>query len=57
MTETTRERLFDISGAFDHPVTVGITVGLVVVLAVASVVIWVLQKSGRLSPEMHLELV
>ncbi|MEZ5277040.1 MAG: phosphatidate cytidylyltransferase [Opitutaceae bacterium] len=57
MNETTRQRLFAISGAFDHPVTVGITVGLVVVLTVASVVIRVLQKSGRLSPEMSRELV
>ena len=47
MNEATRERLFGFTGAFEHPVTVGITIAVASMLMVATVVIWVLQKSGR----------
>ena len=57
MNEATRERLFGYTGAFDHPVTVGITIAVAVMLMVATVVIWVLQKSGRLKPDTSRELV
>lgn len=57
MDEASKERLFGAGGAFDHPVTVGITVLIVGSLVLAFTVIGLLRMSGRLSPEMLRELV
>jgi phosphatidate cytidylyltransferase len=53
---TTRERFFGCQHAFDHPVTVGIVLGLAGVLVVAPLVIAVLGRSGRISTELRSEL-
>ena len=50
------ERLFDPSGAFDHPATVGITVTAVAVVTVSIILVEVLARAGRLSPAMAREL-
>jgi len=54
---TTRERLFDWREAFDHPVTLWITSGLVLVLAVAPVLIWILGVTGAIKTEHRRDLV
>jgi len=57
MDPATRERLFDFRSAFEHPVTVWITVAIVAALVLAFVVIGVLKATGRVGPELHRELV
>ena len=49
-------RLFDWSAAFVHPVTLGLTVGLVVALLLAPVVIWALARAGSIGPDLRREL-
>lgn len=48
---TPRERLFEWRTAFDHPVTLWITVGVGAVLVVAPLVVLALSAAGRVSPE------
>jgi len=54
---TTRERLFDATKAFDHPVTIGICIAIVAGLILASIIIRVLQRAGKLDEETHRELI
>lgn len=56
MDESTRERLFGFRGAFEHPVTLAITVAIVAALVLAFAVIGILQARAKLSPEMFREL-
>jgi phosphatidate cytidylyltransferase len=53
---STRERLFGYEHAFDNPVTLWITVGLAVVLAVAPIIFLVLSRLGKISPDLCQEL-
>lgn len=57
MDPTTKERLFGFRSAFDHPVTLWITVSVVVGLVFALLVIWLLKVTGRVGPEQHGELL
>jgi phosphatidate cytidylyltransferase len=50
------ERLFDPSGAFDHPVTVGVTAVAGGLVALSLVAVEVLARAGKLSPKLHQEL-
>ena len=54
---TTRQRLFDPSFAFDHPVTVWSCVGIVVALVIASLAVGRLATRAKIGPEQHRELV
>lgn len=51
------DRLFDATRAFDHPVTVGITIAIAAGLLVASVLIRFLKITGKVSPETYDELL
>jgi phosphatidate cytidylyltransferase len=57
MNPEARERLFGVWNAFDHPVTLGITVALFVVLAASRLLIWRLAQSRRVSPTLRDELL
>jgi phosphatidate cytidylyltransferase len=52
-----RERLFGASHAFDHPVTLVLTLALAGVLLVTPVVIWVLSRLGRIDAKLRAELI
>jgi phosphatidate cytidylyltransferase len=52
-----RERLFGAGHAFDHPVTVGVTVALVALLALAPAVIALLGRLGRVDGPLRAELM
>lgn len=54
---TTAERLWAPARAFDHPVTVWITIGIATALIIAPILIAILQHRGRLSEATHRELV
>ena len=56
MHPAARDRLFGVHHAFDHPVTLGVTVTLVVVLVAAPVIFLVLARAGRISPQLRVEL-
>ncbi|MEK6259877.1 MAG: phosphatidate cytidylyltransferase [Planctomycetota bacterium] len=51
MTASASDRLFGYSHAFDHPVTIWVTVGSVAALAVVPLVIALLSRSGRVAPD------
>lgn len=51
MDVSTRDRLFGFWLAFDHPVTVGITVAVLVGLALTGLVIWIFRKLGKLDAD------
>lgn len=53
----TRERLFGYSHAFDHPVTVWITLGVAGILALAPLVILLLSMAGKLPAPLRQELL
>ena len=53
---TTLQRLFDPRLAFEHPVTVGVTAGVAGLLLAATVVVFVLNRTGRLSEPAAREL-
>ena len=57
MDPATRERLFGFRSAFEHPVTLWITVAIVAGLVLAFMVIGVLKATGKVGPELHRELV
>jgi phosphatidate cytidylyltransferase len=57
MDAPTAQRLFGFQHAFDHPVTLGITIAIVSVLAFAFLVIYLLHGTGRTSEKLHDELV
>jgi phosphatidate cytidylyltransferase len=56
VTTATRERLFGYQHAFDHPVTLGIAVGLAVVLAATPLLILLLAGRGKVGPGQRTEL-
>ncbi len=57
MDPVTKERLFNFRSAFDHPVTLWITVAVGTALVLAFVLIGMLKATGRVGPEMHRELI
>ncbi|MEZ6061683.1 MAG: phosphatidate cytidylyltransferase [Planctomycetaceae bacterium] len=54
---TTRERLFDVTKAFDHPVTVGVCIAIVAGLLFASVMIRVLHHRRSVDETTFRELI
>lgn len=56
MSEAMATRLWDPGGAFDHPVTVGVCVAVVIGLIAALAVVDLLDRMGRLTPEVRREL-
>jgi len=54
---STSDRLFGYRHAFDHPVVLGVTVAVAVMLALSLPVIALLFKSGRISEKLRGELV
>jgi phosphatidate cytidylyltransferase len=57
MTDAARERLFGYERAFDNPVSVAVTITLVVLLVVAPLGIWLLARSGRIDAPLRAELL
>ncbi len=57
MDAATFQRLFDFRRAFDHPVTLGVTVAIVAVLALSFALIYLLHRMGRTDAKLHDELV
>jgi phosphatidate cytidylyltransferase len=57
MSSQTRERLFGYQHAFDHPVTVTITAGIVFVVLIVPLVIWLLGWRGRIGDHQRQELM
>jgi phosphatidate cytidylyltransferase len=53
----TRDRLFGYEHALDHPVTVGISAGVLAVLVAAPVVIWLLVRLGKVGHGQREELL
>ncbi len=53
----TRERLFGYQHAFDHPVTVIVTVGAIGVIALALLATWLLARAGKIDAKLRAELV
>lgn len=53
---TTRDRLWGYEFAFDHPVTLWIVVGLAGILAATPLLIFILDKAGRLKPALRSDL-
>ena len=56
MNEVTRARLFQVSNAFDHPVTRWIVIGVAGLLVVAPLVLLALGAMGKLNAEHKKEL-
>ena len=56
MSQATRERLFGWSHAFDHPVTLWITLALAAVLVITPVIVLWLVQSHRIDDKMRREL-
>ncbi len=52
-----RERLFGYDRAFDHPVTVAVTVGLVLLLLALPLMFWLLVRAGRIDAPLRTELL
>lgn len=57
MNAAAQERLFGFRHAFDHPVTLWITIAVVAAVIVAGIVIWLLRVAGRTSDRLHHELL
>jgi phosphatidate cytidylyltransferase len=57
MDAATTQRLFGYQQAFEHPVTVGITIAIVSVLLLAFALIHLLHRMGRTSATLHDELI
>jgi phosphatidate cytidylyltransferase len=57
MSEATRERLFGVRSAFDHPVTRWATLAIALGLAVSVLIIWLLFRRGRIGRVLHDELM
>ena len=56
MNPIAKARLFDCGAAFAHPVTLGVTIALIVILALAPVVIIGLARAGFVGPNLRAEL-
>lgn len=52
-----KERLFDSRHAFDHPVCVGIVIGVVALLLVSFPLVALLHRSGKVGSELREELI
>jgi len=57
MNADARDRLFGSERAFDHPVTIAVTVGLVLLLSATPLLIWLLSRSGRIDAVLRAELL
>jgi phosphatidate cytidylyltransferase len=57
MTSEARDRLFGARHAFDHPITLGVTVALVSLLLITPAVIWLLVRLGRVDDKLRAELL
>jgi len=57
MQPAARDRLFGIDSAFDHPVTLWLTVGVAFALAIAPMVILVLARVRQITPQLRSELL
>lgn len=57
MTSTTHDRLFGSRHAFDHPVTLAVTLGVASVLIAAPLVIFLLGRLGRIDQPLREELL
>jgi phosphatidate cytidylyltransferase len=56
LSPETRERLFGYQHAFDHPVTLGVTIALGVIFLVVPLLFLLLDKLGKLAPKLRTEL-
>ena len=54
---TVLERLFDVTLAFSHPVTIGSVAAIVVGLLTASILIRVLKRADKITPDTYQELL
>lgn len=54
---TVKERLFDATQAFSHPVTVGIVISIFIALVAASVLVRVLKNAGKIDQSTYRELL
>ena len=57
MSDETYQRLFGLRGAFNHPVTLGITVGVAVIVVAAPLIIWLMSRPGRIDAGQRDELM
>ncbi|RYE00640.1 MAG: phosphatidate cytidylyltransferase [Sphingobacteriales bacterium] len=57
MDAATRDRLFGYQHAFDHPVTLGISIAVIAVLVVAYAAIYLLHAAKRTDAKLHDELL
>jgi len=57
LNPATRERLFGYQHAFDQPVTVGITLAVIVVVIVVPTLLWLLSRQGFIGPVQREELM
>lgn len=57
MTTEARERLFGAGHAFDHPVTLVVTLTVASLLLLTPVVIWLLVRLGRINEKLRAELM
>lgn len=57
MTVATRERLFGYQQAFDHPVSLWITVVLAALLVIAPVIVVLLRQLGKIGQPQYVELM
>jgi len=57
MNESTRQRLFGVGEAFDHPFTLWATVSIGALLVFSLVLVVALNKMGKLSPAHYDELM
>src|SRR5579871_6799165 len=56
MTAPARERLFGYEHAFDHPVTIAVTVGVCVLLVITPLLFWLFGRAGRIDAPLRSEL-
>jgi phosphatidate cytidylyltransferase len=57
MNPEARERLFGASHAFDHPITLAVTLALALLLLLTPLVIWLLLRLGRIDAKQRSELM
>lgn len=57
MSPALTERFFDASHAFDHPVTIAVSLGLIAILAITPLVIRILTSFGRVDESLRSELM
>jgi len=56
VTDATWSRLFSFSRAFEHPVTVGLTVAVAAIAVVTPLAIRTLERAGKTTPELRRDL-